>query len=457
MLNLNGVVSVETIHEIDLYTDLRFRDKNKYKCAEALALYEQRILPNDQILAICESVAEGKQLVCPPTSYIPDDIISHFYGSDVVPVSFSPMSGTINCVALEEIGTNYEPIKNYEVEITYTPIYSYFQEYVKHYGPHPDLLEIPARELIDSIVNEGIALKAADVTISSLGKSAQVYYNVRKKKVYSQRILTADNIEDIVKLLCFESPIDDTTNAPKYVGVSLNDYYRGRVVINRKYKGRAITIRLLPNAAFEKTLEDCNLSKETIQFFRDIFLNKELGLRLIVGSTMSGKNTTALACLREIAIQDNKKIVSIEMPVEQELVGVEQINCNDEEEYDLNISSLLRQNPDLVYITEMGDSNAQSIMRMTNTGKIAISTLHANSPADVIGRLQDITDLTVDRIVQVLHSVVYQELVRDEATDTIRPKNKYIYFSQERKAKLYGKSYGEVLLLLKQWEGGDVW
>lgn len=456
MLNLNGIVSVETIHEIDTYTDLRLRDKNKYKSAEALALYEQKILPNDQIFAICEAM-EDVPLECPPTSYIPDNIIYHFYGSDVVPVSFSPMSGIITCVALEEIGTGYPPIQNYDVEVIYTPIYNYFQEYTKQYGPHPDLLPVPARELIDSIVNEGIALKAADVTLSSVGKSAVVYYNVRKKKVYSQRILTTDNIEDIVKLLCFESPIDDSTNKPHYVGVSLNEYYRGRVVINHKYKGRVITIRLLPNEAFEKTLEECNLTKETIQFLRDIFLNKELGLRLIVGSTMSGKNTTALACLRELAIQDNKKIVSIEMPVEQELQGVEQINCNDEEEYDLNISSLLRQNPDLVYITEMGDTNATSIMRMTNTGKIAISTLHANSPADVIGRLQDITNLSVDRIIQTLHSVVYQELVRDEKTDTIRPKNKFIYFSQERKAKLYGKSYGEVLLLLKQWEGGDVW
>ena len=456
MLNLNGLLSIEIIHEIDMYTDLRFRDKNKYKCAEALALYEQRILPNDEIFAICEA-AEGTELECPPSSYIPDNIISHFYGSDVVPISFSPMSGIIKCVALSEIGTKYNPISNYEVEIVLTPIYNYFQEYVKHYGPHPDILEIPARELIDSIVNEGIVLKAADITISSVGRSASVYYNVRKKKVYSQRILTSDNIEDIIKLLCFESPMDDTNNKPKYVGVSLNDYYRGRVVINKKYKGRVITIRLLPNEAFNKSLEDCNLTKETIKFLREIFLNKELGLRLIVGSTMSGKNTTALACLREIASQDNKKIVSIEMPVEQELFGVEQINCNDEEEYDLNISSLLRQNPDLVYITEMGDTNAQSIMRMTNTGKVAISTLHANSPADVIGRLQDITNLSVDRIIQTLHSVVYQELVRNDATDTIKPKNKYIYFSQERKAKCYGKSYGEVLLLLKQWEGGDVW
>lgn len=456
MLNLNGIVPVDVIHEISDYTNLRLRDKDKYKCAEALALYEQRIIPNDEIYSICEKALED-DLFIPATSYIPDNIIQHFHGSDVVPVSFSPMRGVITCVALNEIGDKFDPIQNYDVEIQYTTIYNYFQEYVKQYGPHPDLLDVPAKILMDSIVNEGIALGAADLTISSVGKSASIYYNVRKKKVYSQRILTADNIEDIIKLLCFESPMDDSTNAPKYVGVTLNDFYRGRVVINHKFHGYAITIRLLPNASFEASLEDCNLTKETIQFLRDTFMNRELGLRLFVGSTMAGKNKSALACLRELALEDRYKIVSIEMPVEQVLDGVEQINCEDEEEYDLNINSLVRQNPDLVYVTEMGDTTATSVMRLTNTGKRVISTLHANSCADVIGRLQDTTGLSLDRIIQTIHSIVYQELVRDEKEDTIRPKNKYVYLSKERKAQLYGKSYGEVLLKLDSWEGGDVW
>lgn len=456
MLNLNGIIPVEVIRELDTYTDLRLRDKRVYKCAEALGLYEQRLIDNEMIFEICEKAME-MDLHIPAMSYIPDDIIRHFSGSDVVPVSYSPMQNVVTCVALPEIGDTYKPLKDKEVNIVYTPIYNYFQEFTKKYGRHPDLLDMPARQLIDSIINEGIALGAADITISSKGRSADVYYNVRKTKVYSQRILSYNNIEDIIKLLCCESPMDNSTNAPKYVGVSLNDFYRGRVCINHKYHGYEITIRLLPNAAFDKSLEDCNLTKEIIQFFRAYFMNRELGLRLIVGSTMSGKNTTALACLRELTLEDKYKVVSIEMPVEQELEGIEQINCDNEEEYELNINSLLRQNPDIVYITETGDTTAESIMRVTNTGKRVISTLHANSCADVVGRLQDITGLSVDRIIQTLHSIVYQELVRDEETDSIKPKNKFIYLSQDRKAQLYGKPYGEVILKLRQWEGGDIW
>lgn len=456
MLNLNGIVPVETIHELMDYTDLRFKEKSNYACPEALGLYEQRLLPNDEILRLCEEDA-GEDLYLPATSYIPMDIIRHFHHSDIVPVSFSPMRNVITCIALPGHGENYVPLQKYTVNIVHTTVYNYFQEYTKHYGMHPDLSIIPAKNLLDSIVNEAIALEAADITISSVGQSASIYYDVRKRKVYSQRILSADNIEDIITMLCIESPMDNSTNAPKYVGVSLNDAYRGRVCINKKYHGYELTIRLLPNSAFDKTLESLNLTKETIEFFRRDFLNKELGLRLIVGSTMSGKNTTALACLREITLPDVLKVVSIEMPVEQVLAGVEQINCDDEVEYDLNVNSLLRQNPGFVYLTEIGDTTANSIMRVTNTGKRVLSTLHANSCADVIGRLQDITGLSIDRIIQTIHSIVYQELVRDDKTDTVRPKNKYIYLSQNKKSQLYGKSYGEVLLKLNAWEGGDVW
>lgn len=457
MLNLNGILPIETVHELVNYTDLRLKDSNKYTCAEALGLYEQKLLPEEAIIELCEK-ALGVDLYIPVNSYVPPDILEHFHNSDVVPVSYSPLRGLVTCVAMPELGTQYLPLPNgCKVDVLYTPIYNYFSEYMKHYGPHYDLAEVPAKVLWDAIVREAISLGAADITLSSVGRASRAYFNVRKRKVYSNRILSTGNLEDIIKLLCFEDPYDFNSNAPKYVGCDLNEFFRGRVVVNKKYKGYAITIRILPNEAFNRPLEDCNLTPEVIEFIRYTMMNKELGLRLIVGSTMSGKNTTALAMLKELTEDDMSKVVSIEMPVEQELVGIEQINCLNEEEYELNINSLLRQNPDFIYLTETGDTNAMSIMRVTNTGKRVLSTLHANSCADVIGRLVDITGLGTDRIIQALHSVVYQELVREEDSDSVRPKDRYMYFSQERKNILYGLSHGEIIQKINEWEGGDVW
>ena len=458
MLDLNGRIPVELIYELAEYTDLRLVDKTKYVCAEALGLYEQKLISNERIYELCIAAYGGDvELLMPAVSYIPDDIIRHFHQSDVVPVSYSPMRSIITCVALPEIGRSYLPISGYNVEVIDTTIYYYFEQYVKHYGIHPDLKEIPAKHLLDAIVNEGISLQAADITISSLSHMARVYYNVRKRKVYSQRILSGDDMDAIIAAMTFESPMDESTNHPKYVGVSLNDYYRGRICINHKYRGYEITTRLLPNKAFDSDLDDLNLTKESVAFIRDVMMNRELGLRLIVGSTMSGKNTTSLAILKEYTDEDKYKVVSIEMPVEQELVGIEQIQCNTEDEYEANINSLIRQNPDFVYITEIGDTTANPVMRMTNTGKKVLSTLHANSCADVIGRIQDITGLSLDRIVQTIHSIVYQELVRDEEKDQLFPKVQYVYLNKERKNKLYGLDYGQIIMKIDEWTGGDIW
>lgn len=456
MIDLNGIVDIEVIRELASYTESRFLNANKYQCAEALGLYEQKLLPNEQIKGICEKKM-GEILIEPPTSYLPVEIINFFKGSDVVPVSFSPMRNVITCVALKEIGEYYPPSDKYIVDVVHTTIYNYFNQYTKLYGPHKDLMRVPAKRLFDQIVNEAITLGAMDITLSSYKQEVSVYYNVRKKKVHTQRILTANDMEDIIKTLCIESPFTEGDRRPKYVGVELSEEYRGRVVINHKYQGYEITIRVLSNAAFDKTLDDLGLSPNTVTNIRADVMNREKGLRITVGGTASGKNTTNLAMLREFTMREDNKVVSIEMPVEQILPGIEQINCDTEEEYRLNVESLLRQNPDMVYFTEMTDMTGDSIMKIANTGKIVMTTVHANSVSDTIGRLQDITGYSIDKIIQTLHSIIYQELVRDDEEDKIYPKNRYVYLSADRKAKLYGKDYGEVLLMIQKWEGGDVW
>ena len=94
-------------------------------------------------------------------------------------------------------------------------------------------------------------------------------------------------------------------------------------------------------------------------------------------------------------------------------------------------------------------------MRVANTAKCVLSSLHANSVADAIPRLMDITGLSIDRIIQVLSSIIYQELRRDEETDTVKPYNRYIRFTQDLKEELYNKSLGEVIKIVHSREEGD--
>lgn len=235
--------------------------------------------------------------------------------------------------------------------------------------------------------------------------------------------------------------------------MQLDLHNRGRVVINRTYYGRAITIRVLPDGFLTTTLEDLNITPNNADFIRKVMLNKdEKGLRLFIGETMSGKNTTILSALRELTALKRYKIVSIENPVETLVEGVEQINTESEDEYRANAASLLRQNPDIVYITEITNYTALDTIQTANTGKVVFSTIHANSISDVISRLMDITGFNSDRLLLSMQSCCYQELVRDEERDTIHPVNRCLHFTDELKTKLYGKSVGEVKQILQEVE-----
>lgn len=458
MLNLNGILNLDQLMEVTEYTRLRIQDAKKYKCAEAVALYEQHLLPESEIISLCEKEYGGVKLETPSITYVPPNFVAQLRDNPrLVPVSYNKLKNELVCAALPEFGTTHVPIPGVEIKCVYVPIYLFFKSYIACYGIHPDLLPIPARTMYDAIVQEAVEVGAADITITTVGTATEVYFNVKKRKVYSHLIMGSEVADDIIKILTIKSPIVAFDNDPKYVGVTLNNNYRGRVVINKKYGGWVITMRLLDNSMFNRKLEDCNLKPQTIRFMREDFMNRENGLRVMAGPTMSGKNTTTLACLNELAQANNLKIVSVEMPVEQELRGVEQINCDTMEEYKNNINSLIRQNPDFLYITEMNDDTGLDVMRAANTGKRSITTLHANSCADVIARLMDITGLPIDRIIQPLHSIVYQELHRVEELDILIPINRFVYLSQERKNQLYGKPFGEVIMLINSWEGGDVW
>lgn len=456
MLNLEGIFNYDEICDIRNYTNLRFNNAMQLKTPEALTLYEQKYITEDKIKKLCEQVY-GYSLVEPLITYMPDTIIREFQNSNLVPITYMPMINKIVAVYIPELKYKEVIIPNHDVEIVPTTIYFFLRMYQQYYGVHEILHEIPAKMLLDIVIKEAIEINAADITISTIRKSSIVYYNVRKKKVMSNRIFSYESMLNVIKYLCVKSPMDWGSREPKYVDVDLNKEYRGRVVINTKFKGYTITMRLLPNKAFNEDIHNLNMTNNTVDWLEKNFLSKETGLRLIVGATMSGKNTTALSLLKKIADMNKYKIISVEMPVEQELPGVEQINTESIREYDSNIKSLIHQNPDFVYITEIRDATGLSTIQITNTGKRVLATLHSNSVADTVSRLIDITNLSTDRIIQTLHSVCYQELIRDDKKDFVFPRNRYIRFTDELKYELYGKSLGEITKIIRDREEGDDW
>lgn len=460
MRSLSGLLSSLQLQLLDEKTDLLFKNRTKFKTAEALLCYEQRLLDDERLLNAC--IEEyGMILHTPQISYIPKEILDRFTNYPVVVVAYSAATKSVLLGVMPEMRDVNIMTDAYRVEKCLVPIYYYVKHRTAQFGK-PDFISVlPITDTWEFVVQEAVALGAADITLTVTANGAKVYYNVRKRKVHSRRVLSSNDVEEIVRKLATDgnATIANLDAEPRYFGVRVNSANRGRVCINRTYYGPLCTTRLLPNSLFTTTMESLNLDTAVIKFIRKLVLSREKGLRLFIGETFSGKNTTILSALRELVELDKYKIVSLEQPVELLVDGIEQINCETDEEFRLNADSLLRQNPDIVYFTEITARTAKSILEQSNTGKVVFSTIHANSIADVFFRLHDITGFTMDRLILNIHSLIYQELVRDEKTDTIAPINRCVYISEEIRMSLLGKSFDEVYATIKSfeddWEKGE--
>lgn len=456
--SLIGRISAVDVDIIDQKTSLRFKNRNDFVTPEALIIHEQKIISDERLMEACQQ-EYNQVLVTPPARYVPDDIINKFADKHVVILDYDVANSTIHLGTIPEFKQFVDVLYSdvYTFKIDFIPIYYYVELYSKQFG-EPDFLSVlPVKDKWDFIVQEAIELGASDITVTNTRKGAVVYYNARKTKVMSKRTLAREDVGAIISLLASSSKatIADDSAKPRFFSIDINKQNRGRVVVNRTMYGQLMTIRVLSNDVIDMQLEDLHINPKTCQFIREVMLSPEKGLRLFIGETMSGKNTTILCSLCELVRMNTMKIVSLEQPVEILVDGIEQINAETDEEFEMNADSLLRQNPDIIYFTEITERTSKSVMKSANTAKAVWSSVHANSIADVLFRLQDITGMPLDRLILTMHSCVYQELVRNPKNDTITPYNRCVYFSDDLKTRLFGKDIAEVRSIIageeKRW------
>jgi general secretion pathway protein E len=176
--------------------------------------------------------------------------------------------------------------------------------------------------------------------------------------------------------------------------------------------GESVVMRVLDRASVRFSLEEMGFDADTLERFNAL-LARPHGILLVTGPTGSGKTTTLYAALSKLD-SSTQKIINVEDPVEYQLDGINQIQVHAQIglTFANALRSILRQDPDIIMIGEMRDGEtAQIAVQASLTGHLVLSTLHTNTAASAVIRMQD---MGVERylITSTVNGVLAQRLVR---------------------------------------------
>ncbi|WP_260843200.1 GspE/PulE family protein [Sedimenticola selenatireducens] len=185
--------------------------------------------------------------------------------------------------------------------------------------------------------------------------------------------------------------------------------------------GEAVVMRLLDQSSGILSLSDLGIQDEMLKRLRMLIM-KPHGMVLVTGPTGSGKTTTLYSALSELNVAE-KKIITVEDPVEYRLPRINQVQVH--EQIGLTFARVLRtamrQDPDILLVGEMRDlETAQIGLRAAITGHFVLSTLHTNSAIGTVSRLLDM-GAPGYLMASSLSAIVAQRLVRRICTHCAVP------------------------------------
>ena len=188
--------------------------------------------------------------------------------------------------------------------------------------------------------------------------------------------------------------------------------YDIRVSILPTVYGEKVVMRLAMKANLNREKSQLGLKPYEMAQLDHILKNPN-GIILVTGPTGSGKSTTLYTCLSELNTED-VNIITVEDPVEANIDGINQVQTNNKADltFASALRSILRQDPDIIMIGEIRDEETARIaVQASITGHLVVSTLHTNSTAATVTRLEDMgleSYLIADSVV----GIIAQRLVR---------------------------------------------
>ncbi|WP_398304320.1 type II secretion system ATPase GspE [Zoogloea sp.] len=275
--------------------------------------------------------------------------------------------------------------------------------------------EAPVIRLVNQIVARVIDLKASDIHLEPFDDGLHVRYRVDGVIQMGESVSPAMSAAVVsrIKLLAHLNIAE--RRLPQDGRINLRIKGREldlRVSTVPTVHGESVVMRVLDRASIRFSLHEMGFSRDTLEVFESL-LQRPHGILLVTGPTGSGKTTTLYAALGKLDAQATK-IITVEDPVEYQLGGINQIQVHPQIglSFANALRAILRQDPDIIMIGEMRDGEtAQIAVQSALTGHLVLSTLHTNTAAGAVIRLQDM-GLERYLITSSVNGVLAQRLVR---------------------------------------------
>ncbi|MFQ3234573.1 MAG: general secretion pathway protein E [Paraglaciecola sp.] len=291
-----------------------------------------------------------------------------------------------------------------------------------------DLLEseddAPIIKLINAMLGEAIKEGASDIHIETFETQLLVRFRVDGilREILRPNRKMASMLVSRIKVM---SKMDIAEKrVPQDGRITLRIAGRAvdvRVSTMPSSHGERVVLRLLDKNNVRLDLEDLGMTKDNRGHMSSL-IRKPHGIILVTGPTGSGKSTTLYASLSEINSND-RNILTVEDPIEFDLQGIGQTQVNPKVDmtFARGLRAILRQDPDVVMVGEIRDlETAQIGVQASLTGHLVMSTLHTNTAAGAITRLEDM-GIEPFLLSSSLLAVLSQRLVRTLCPDCKTP------------------------------------
>ena len=278
-----------------------------------------------------------------------------------------------------------------------------------------DVENSPIVQLVNKMIEQAVRERASDIHIEPFETYIRVRFRIdgalREIITYDASMLNA-----ITARLKIMSNMDiSEKRKPQDGRITIfvdGSEYDIRVSNLPTCYGEKVVMRIASKQGFKREKKDLGMLDEDLVKFDNILKNPH-GIILVTGPTGSGKSTTLYTALSSLNKED-VNIITVEDPVEANIDGINQVMVNVKAEMTFAnaLRSILRQDPDIIMIGEIRDTETAEIaVRASITGHLVVSTLHTNSTANTVSRLIDM-GVEPYLIADSLVGVIAQRLVR---------------------------------------------